>query len=131
MRPVFWVLQVENLLLSDQGTIKLCDFGSATTISHYPDYSWSAQRRALVEDEVSGGRGGGWSALPASPSGAGPREDRRLTPWPPPPRLVCGPGNTDLEGYLVSPSLISSPECLLRLFFLTVCILYRGKSHVV
>ena len=60
MRPVFWVLQVENLLLSDQGTIKLCDFGSATTISHYPDYSWSAQRRALVEDEVSGGRRGGW-----------------------------------------------------------------------
>lgn len=46
-------LQVENLLLSNQGTIKLCDFGSATTISHYPDYSWSAQRRALVEEEVS------------------------------------------------------------------------------
>lgn len=42
------------MLLSHQGTIKLCDFGSATTISHYPDYSWSAQRRALVEDEVSG-----------------------------------------------------------------------------
>lgn len=47
------ILQVENLLLSNQGTIKLCDFGSATTISHYPDYSWSAQRRALVEEEVS------------------------------------------------------------------------------
>lgn len=45
--------QVENLLLSHQGTIKLCDFGSATTISHYPDYSWSAQKRALVEEEVS------------------------------------------------------------------------------
>ena len=44
---------MENLLLSNQGTIKLCDFGSATTISHYPDYSWSAQRRALVEEEVS------------------------------------------------------------------------------
>ncbi|XP_060044378.1 cyclin-G-associated kinase [Erinaceus europaeus] len=47
-------LKVENLLLSNQGTIKLCDFGSATTISHYPDYSWSAQKRALVEEEVSG-----------------------------------------------------------------------------
>ncbi|XP_025742697.1 cyclin-G-associated kinase isoform X3 [Callorhinus ursinus] len=46
-------LKVENLLLSNQGTIKLCDFGSATTISHYPDYSWSAQRRALVEDEIT------------------------------------------------------------------------------
>lgn len=45
--------QVENLLLSSQGTVKLCDFGSATTISHFPDYSWSAQQRALVEEEVS------------------------------------------------------------------------------
>ncbi|XP_015424413.1 PREDICTED: cyclin-G-associated kinase [Myotis davidii] len=46
-------LKVENLLLSHQGTIKLCDFGSATTVSHAPDYSWSAQRRALVEEEVT------------------------------------------------------------------------------
>ncbi|XP_014388952.1 PREDICTED: cyclin-G-associated kinase [Myotis brandtii] len=46
-------LKVENLLLSNQGTIKLCDFGSATTVSHAPDYSWSAQRRALVEEEVT------------------------------------------------------------------------------
>ncbi|OWK13656.1 GAK, partial [Cervus elaphus hippelaphus] len=46
-------LKVENLLLSNQGTIKLCDFGSATTISHCPDYSWSAQRRALVEEEIT------------------------------------------------------------------------------
>lgn len=46
-------MQVENLLVSNQGTIKLCDFGSATTIAHYPDYSWTAQRRATVEDEVS------------------------------------------------------------------------------
>ncbi|XP_048220029.1 cyclin-G-associated kinase isoform X2 [Perognathus longimembris pacificus] len=46
-------LKVENLLLSNQGTIKLCDFGSATTISHYPDYSWSAQKRAMVEEEIT------------------------------------------------------------------------------
>lgn len=45
-------LKVENLLISNQGTIKLCDFGSATTIAHYPDYNWSAQKRALVEEEV-------------------------------------------------------------------------------
>ncbi|XP_066136180.1 cyclin-G-associated kinase isoform X3 [Saccopteryx bilineata] len=44
---------VENLLLSNQGTIKLCDFGSATTILHAPDYSWSAQRRAQVEEEIT------------------------------------------------------------------------------
>ncbi|XP_075400673.1 cyclin-G-associated kinase isoform X2 [Tenrec ecaudatus] len=46
-------LKVENLLVSDQGTIKLCDFGSATTLSHYPDYSWSAQKRAMVEEEIT------------------------------------------------------------------------------
>ncbi|KAM4808859.1 cyclin-G-associated kinase [Rhinophrynus dorsalis] len=46
-------LKVENLLISNQGTIKLCDFGSATTIAHYPDYSWTAQKRAIVEDEVT------------------------------------------------------------------------------
>lgn len=46
-------LKVENLLLSSQGTVKLCDFGSATTISHCPDYSWSAQQRALVEEEIT------------------------------------------------------------------------------
>ncbi|KAM4049376.1 cyclin-G-associated kinase isoform 2-T2 [Anomaloglossus baeobatrachus] len=45
-------LKVENLLIGNQGTIKLCDFGSATTIAHYPDYNWTAQRRATVEDEV-------------------------------------------------------------------------------
>ena len=48
-------LKVENLLLSDQGSLKLCDFGSATTHTHYPDPSWSAIQRSLVEDEVSRG----------------------------------------------------------------------------
>ncbi|KAI1901140.1 hypothetical protein AGOR_G00057130 [Albula goreensis] len=46
-------LKIENLLISHQGTIKLCDFGSATTIAHYPDYSWSAQKRSMVEDEIT------------------------------------------------------------------------------
>ncbi|XP_062905278.1 cyclin-G-associated kinase isoform X2 [Mobula hypostoma] len=46
-------LKVENLLVSHQGTIKLCDFGSATSIAHYPDYSWTAHRRAMVEEEVT------------------------------------------------------------------------------
>ncbi|XP_076440781.1 cyclin-G-associated kinase-like [Babylonia areolata] len=46
-------LKVENLLLSDQGTLKLCDFGSATTETHYPDSSWSAIQRSLVEDELT------------------------------------------------------------------------------
>ncbi|XP_056139949.1 cyclin-G-associated kinase [Lampris incognitus] len=46
-------LKIENLLISNQGTIKLCDFGSATTLAHYPDYSWSAQKRSMVEDEIT------------------------------------------------------------------------------
>ncbi|XP_036382245.1 cyclin-G-associated kinase isoform X2 [Megalops cyprinoides] len=46
-------LKIENLLISHQGTIKLCDFGSATTVAHYPDYSWSAQKRSMVEDEIT------------------------------------------------------------------------------
>uniref|UniRef100_A0A7N4NJD0 Cyclin-G-associated kinase n=1 Tax=Sarcophilus harrisii TaxID=9305 RepID=A0A7N4NJD0_SARHA len=46
-------LKVENMLISNQGTIKLCDFGSATTVSHYPDYNWTAQKRAMVEEEIT------------------------------------------------------------------------------
>ena len=46
------VFQVENLLISSKGYIKLCDFGSATTQAHYPDETWSAMKRSLVEDEV-------------------------------------------------------------------------------
>ncbi|NXM22929.1 GAK kinase, partial [Ploceus nigricollis] len=46
-------LKVENLLISNQGTIKLCDFGSATTTAYYPDYNWSAQKRAVVEEEIT------------------------------------------------------------------------------
>ncbi|XP_067264450.1 cyclin-G-associated kinase isoform X5 [Chanodichthys erythropterus] len=46
-------LKIENLLISHQGTMKLCDFGSATTVAHYPDYSWSAHKRSMVEDEIT------------------------------------------------------------------------------
>ncbi|KAI7813078.1 cyclin-G-associated kinase [Triplophysa rosa] len=46
-------LKIENLLISHQGTIKLCDFGSSTTLAHYPDYSWSAHKRSMVEDEIT------------------------------------------------------------------------------
>ncbi|XP_060594466.1 cyclin-G-associated kinase-like [Ruditapes philippinarum] len=46
-------LKVENLLISSKGFIKLCDFGSATTETHYPDETWSAMRRSLVEDEIT------------------------------------------------------------------------------
>ncbi|XP_037113989.1 cyclin-G-associated kinase isoform X2 [Syngnathus acus] len=46
-------LKIENLLISNQGTVKLCDFGSATSVAHDPDYSWSAQKRSMVEDEIT------------------------------------------------------------------------------
>jgi len=46
-------MQVENLLLSTEGYIRLCDFGSATTSSHYPDHTWTALQRSTVEDEAS------------------------------------------------------------------------------
>nr|CAB3248083.1 cyclin-G-associated kinase [Phallusia mammillata] len=45
-------LKVENLLLTSEGIIKLCDFGSATTTAHYPDHTWSAAKRSQVEDEI-------------------------------------------------------------------------------
>lgn len=67
------------MLLSNQGTIKLCDFGSATTISHYPDYSWSAQRRALVEEEVSRGGGGGGGVRGSRPGLLGLEGDALTT----------------------------------------------------
>nr|XP_039272755.1 cyclin-G-associated kinase-like [Styela clava] len=46
-------LKIENLLISAQGFIKLCDFGSATTKAHYPDRSWTANQRSMVEDEIT------------------------------------------------------------------------------
>ncbi|KAL1459931.1 hypothetical protein WDU94_011876 [Cyamophila willieti] len=46
-------LKIENLLLSSVGTIKLCDFGSATDVVYRPDPGWSAQQRSLLEDEMA------------------------------------------------------------------------------
>nr|CAD7567868.1 unnamed protein product [Timema californicum] len=37
-------LKIENFLLSSDGAIKLCDFGSATTMTYHPDPSWSANQ---------------------------------------------------------------------------------------
>lgn len=36
-----------------QGTIKLCDFGSATTDVFMPNPSWSANQRNMLEENVS------------------------------------------------------------------------------
>ena len=46
---------MENLLLTRGGTIKLCDFGSATINQLSPDHTWTAVQRGLAEDEVREG----------------------------------------------------------------------------
>lgn len=46
-------LKVENLLISESGHIKLCDFGSAMTKIYEVDLGWSANQRGLLEEEVS------------------------------------------------------------------------------
>lgn len=46
-------LKIENLLLSSDGFVKLCDFGSATVETFRPDVSWSANQRSTLEDNVN------------------------------------------------------------------------------
>jgi len=46
-------LKIENLLVGADGSIKLCDFGSATTQCFQPDPAWSANQRALLEEEMA------------------------------------------------------------------------------
>lgn len=46
-------LKVENCLLTSNGFIQLCDFGSATTKVYLPDESWSVKKREYVEDEMT------------------------------------------------------------------------------
>uniref|UniRef100_A0A1B6M8G7 Protein kinase domain-containing protein n=1 Tax=Graphocephala atropunctata TaxID=36148 RepID=A0A1B6M8G7_9HEMI len=46
-------LKIENLLLDTEGKVKLCDFGSATTQTYEPNNSWSAQQRAMLEDQMN------------------------------------------------------------------------------
>ncbi|XP_065572360.1 cyclin-G-associated kinase-like isoform X2 [Artemia franciscana] len=49
---VHYDLKVENLLLTADGFVKLCDFGSAMTETYTPDVTWNSQKRALLEDEL-------------------------------------------------------------------------------
>lgn len=46
-------LKVENCLLTANGFIQLCDFGSATTKVYLPDENWSVKKREYVEDEMT------------------------------------------------------------------------------
>lgn len=45
-------LKIENLLISGDSTIKLCDFGSATADIYRPDLSWSANQHSSLEENV-------------------------------------------------------------------------------
>ncbi|XP_045446262.1 cyclin-G-associated kinase [Melitaea cinxia] len=46
-------LKLENFLISNEGTIKLCDFGSATTDVFSPNPSWSANQRNMLEENLA------------------------------------------------------------------------------
>ncbi|XP_059616467.1 cyclin-G-associated kinase-like [Phlebotomus argentipes] len=46
-------IKIENFLLANDGLLKLCDFGSATTDIYTPDMSWSAQQRNNLEDQLA------------------------------------------------------------------------------
>ncbi|XP_018320336.1 cyclin-G-associated kinase isoform X2 [Agrilus planipennis] len=46
-------LKIENLLLSEDGNIKLCDFGSATIETFSPDMSWSTNQRSSLEESMA------------------------------------------------------------------------------
>ena len=44
---------MENFLISNEYQIKLCDFGSATTLVYHPDNTWSVNKRNLLEEELA------------------------------------------------------------------------------
>ncbi|KAF5290014.1 hypothetical protein FQR65_LT11680 [Abscondita terminalis] len=46
-------LKIENILLTTDGCVKLCDFGSATTDVYRPDASWSANQRSTLEEMMA------------------------------------------------------------------------------
>ncbi|CAH1122615.1 unnamed protein product [Ceutorhynchus assimilis] len=46
-------LKIENFLISAEGTIKLCDFGSATSEIFRPDLTWSANQHSSLEDSLA------------------------------------------------------------------------------
>ena len=46
-------IKLENLLVTGENLIKLCDLGSATTAVHSPNQDWSLNQRTLLEDELA------------------------------------------------------------------------------
>ena len=46
-------IKLENLLLTEDLQVKLCDLGSASVKQHYPDQNWTMNQRTLLEDELA------------------------------------------------------------------------------
>ncbi|KAK3872163.1 hypothetical protein Pcinc_022740 [Petrolisthes cinctipes] len=46
-------LKVENLLISELGHIKWCDFGSAMRKTYKVDQGWNTHQHGMLEDEVT------------------------------------------------------------------------------
>jgi len=46
-------IKLENLLLTEDLQVKLCDLGSASIKQHYPDQNWTMNQRTLLEDELA------------------------------------------------------------------------------
>lgn len=45
-------IKAENILFDDDGFVKLCDFGSATTDSYEPNSDWTPHQRSTVEEDM-------------------------------------------------------------------------------
>ena len=46
-------IKLENLLLTRDLQVKLCDLGSASSRRHNPDQGWSVEQRRLLEEDLA------------------------------------------------------------------------------
>ena len=46
-------IKLENLLLSEDNEVRLCDLGSASTKQFHPTQDWGMNQRSLLEDELA------------------------------------------------------------------------------
>jgi len=46
-------IKLENLLVTKDNLVKLCDLGSATTTTHTPNPNWTMNQRTMLEDELA------------------------------------------------------------------------------
>ena len=46
-------IKLENLLLTEDHEVRLCDLGSASTKQYQPTQDWSMNQRSVLEDELA------------------------------------------------------------------------------